>query len=182
MVDHTQPKTMTATEFQHLPESNTPTELIHGEVIVSPSPKRQHQLISSRLFKILSALITDGELLYAPMDIYLDAYNVVQPDLFWISPDSDCQLKNDYWHGAPDLVIEILSPSTALHDKSDKFDLYQQFGVREYWLVDANGAYIEVWCLDAKKLKRHGVFGAEQPFTSPLLNHQMVNFNNLFAP
>jgi Uma2 family endonuclease len=181
MTDHIQHKTMTAAEFRLLPETTTATELIHGEVIVSPSPKRTHQLISSRLFTLLSNLVTDGELLYAPMDIYLDEKNVVQPDLFWISPQSKCQLINDYWHGAPDLVIEILSPSTALLDKSEKFDLYQQFGVCEYWLVETQSEYIEVWCLESDQLKRKGVFGPEQPFISPVLKEQIVNFNDVFA-
>src|SRR5687768_3772146 len=96
---------MTAHEYKQLPETTQPTELINGEMIVSPTPKLTHQMISIRLSVLLSQLITTGMVISAPMDVYLDGLNAVQPDVFWVSgPDSLCKRgEDDYLYGAPDL-------------------------------------------------------------------------------
>src|SRR5688572_12099576 len=134
MVDKT---IVTAREFLELPETNVLTELIKGEIIVAPSPEDRHQKASGKSHIYLVQLVSGGELRYAPADVYLDAITVVQPDLFWVSPNSICHLVNGkYWRGAPDLVIEILSPSTTRRDRGIKFDLYEKHGVREYWLME----------------------------------------------
>ena len=74
--------------------------------------------------------------------------NAVQPDVLWNSPASRCVLVDDaYFRGAPDLVVEVLSPSTALRDKQTKFRLYEKYGVREYWIVEPTAQYVEVWAL-----------------------------------
>lgn len=172
---------ITATEFRQLAESNSPTELIDGEVVVSPSPKREHQLIVGRLFRLLGDILTEGELLFAPMDLYLDERNVLQPDLFWVSPDSPCQLIDDYWHGAPALVIEISSPSTSLRDRREKFQLYQRYGVQEYWLVEAEGRYIEVWRQHEGRLAQQGLFGFDDILESALLGGQAVAVRAVFG-
>ncbi len=93
---------MTAREFSQLPESNQPTELIYGEVVVSPAPDDVHQKISYRVTLFLSQAVPDGEIRYAPIDVYLDDENVFQPDVMWVSAaNENCVLENGihtHWH------------------------------------------------------------------------------------
>ncbi len=163
---------MTAAEFLDLPESNKIIELINGEVIMAPSPVDKHQEILGNLHFKLKPLVDTGIWRFAPADVHLDGINVVQPDLFWVSPDSQiCHLvEGRYWHGAPDLVIEILSPGTTRQDRDTKYRLYEKSGVREYWIVDAEELYIEVYSLRDGAFKRQGIFGLGETFESAVLN------------
>lgn len=170
MVDQMVTK-MTAAEFAELPESNTPIELINGEVVLAPSPVDRHQEAVGNLHVALRLLKRPGVLRLAPADVYIDEINVVQPDLFWVSPESsNCHLIDHYWHGAPDLIIEILSPGTTRRDRGDKYRLYEKYGVREYWLVDADELYIEVYVLSDGKFARQGLFSLGEQFTSACLS------------
>lgn len=181
MVETTQIR-MTAEEFAKLPETNTPTELIHGEVIVAPSPTYGHQVLSRSLEKYLDTVSNDGLLLHAPMDVHLDEENVVQPDIFWISgPESACQPgKDNYLHGAPDLVIEIVSPGSKRRDGVEKFLLYEQSGSLEYWVVDSETKQVQVWTRDGNQFINYGTFGADSGFTSPVLNGVEIDLKRVF--
>lgn len=167
---------MTASDFLQLPETTAPTELIQGEVVVSPAPRVSHQRISHRLVNLLDSLISNGEVFYSPADVRLDDHNVVQPDVFWISQaNNQCNLVDDaYFQGPPDLIVEILSAGTARRDKRTKFDLYEKYGVREYWIADPTQQLIEVWQLENIHYQRVGVFGAIDTFTSPILDKEVV--------
>ena len=172
---------MTAKDFFELPESNLPTELIDGELIVSPAPIPEHQNISVELIILLKGLIPNGKLYHAPIDVYLDEANSVQPDIVWVAEGSQCFIGDKRLEGAPDLVIEILSPSTARRDKNKKFMLYEKHGVREYWLVDPLAQYIEVWRLEEGKFAPKGVFGPGESFVSAVLGDKSVNVGTIFA-
>jgi len=171
---------MTAAEFLALPESNTPMELINGDIIMSPSPVPLHQKIVVRLLHILGDIIPDGELITAPMDVHLADGHVLQPDIFWIAADGQCIEKPRHYQGAPDLVVEIHSPATVLLDKREKYDIYEKSGVREYWMIDPSGKLIEVYSLINRQFNRQGVYGAGQQFTSPILD-QTIDFTGIFA-
>ena len=176
MVDRTDlhTKHMMAEAFLRLPETLIPTELIKGVVIVSPSPEIRHQDVSSNTNDILKRLIPNGKAYYAPMDVRFDDENVVQPDLFWVSDHSNCQrIDGKYFQGPPDLTVEILSPSTARRDHETKFALYEQHGVREYWIIDLETNKVAVWSLDDGRFRDVGNFGVGETFTSPLLNVQI---------
>ncbi|MBC7813798.1 MAG: Uma2 family endonuclease [Burkholderiales bacterium] len=181
MTDATPTKTrMTLEEFKALPESNTFVEFIDGEVIVSPAPKDPHQEASIDLMRFLiQCQCTDeGTLRSAPTDLHLGA-DVVQPDVFWVSGDStNCILGQDgYWHGGPDLVIEILSPSTAKRDRGRKYRLYEQHGVREYWLLDTVADFIEVYHLENGRFVMQDIYGLDETFTSPVLSNAVIDVN-----
>lgn len=171
---------MTATEFAQLPESNKIIELINGEVIVSPALIDKHQATLGNLAFALPALQPAGEWRFAPSDVYLDDLNVVQPDLFWVSDENpNCHLIENYWHGAPDLVIEILSPGTSRRDRDVKYSLYERTGVREYWLVDAQELYIEVYGLQDGKFTRQGLYGLGDSFVTSVLNGITLSVDTL---
>lgn len=175
MVDRTDihAKHMTATEFAALPETAVPTQLINGVVVVSPSPEYIHQSISANIFIMLKSLISDGKVLYAPMDVHLDEANVVQPDVMWIQEGGKCKVVGKFLRGAPNLVVEILSPATAHYDKNEKFRLYERYGVGEYWIIDPTASTVAVWRLDDENFTAVGTFGAEDTFLSPLLNQDI---------
>lgn len=172
---------MTAAEFLDLPESNTIIELINGEVVVAPSPVDPHQAALGDLYFSLRQHIPAGKWRVAPCDVYLDEANVVQPDILWISETNEnCHLVDGkYWHGAPDFVIEILSPGTTKQDRQAKYQLYEKYGVREYWLVDAEEVYIEVYCLRDGRFERQGLYGLGEQFVSPVLDGLTLRVDTL---
>jgi Uma2 family endonuclease len=133
-----------------LPETNLPTELWDGELVRSPSPSFFHQEIVARSYKLLDAWVEQyrlGKTGIAPLDIILTQRRVVQPDLFFVSNERRGIL-TDRLRGAPDLVVEVLSPGTRRRDRLDKRDLYEQHGVKEYWLIDPEALTVEVLFLE----------------------------------
>ncbi|MEO8393518.1 MAG: Uma2 family endonuclease [Chloroflexota bacterium] len=183
MVEITQTRIyVTLDEFKALPESLDHIELIARELIMSPTPKYKHQNIVGNGYAELRQF-PSGKAVVSPMDVNLDDENVVQPDVFWVSgTDSLCKLGADgYWYGAPDLVIEILSPSTAKRDHGAKFELYQRFGTREYWLIDPEAEFIEVFRREQDMFVRYGVFGREDSFALSVLTDVVIHVSALFA-
>lgn len=125
-------------------------ELINGELVKKQSPTLRHQRISKHIFRALDAYALktqSGEALYAPLDVVLDDNNAYHPDVIFVKKERAFILDNaeEIVIGAPDLVVEILSKSTALYDKGIKKDVYEQYGVREYWLVDPRTNTIELY-------------------------------------
>lgn len=173
---------ITAAEYVLMPETNLPMELIDGEVIQMPSPFTVHQDISLRLLNAIQKVMPGGKIYYFPLDVNLDEYNIVQPDIFWVSgPQSLCKPGEDgWWHGAPDLVVEILSQGTGLRDRREKFQLYEKHGSREYWLAEPGQGYVEVWILTDGRFRRLGVFGATDTFESPTLGGAKIELKGIF--
>jgi Uma2 family endonuclease len=165
--------------FLALPETNLPLEYIDGEAAVSPTPVKSHQDSVGAVYKFVDANFRGGEAQIAPLDVHIDNANTVQPDVFWVSADNPrCRLGEDgYWYGAPDLVVEVLSPGTARRDRGVKFRLYERAGVREYWLIDAD--YIEVYRLVDSKFERVGVFGEGEAFVTALIDGLTILVNPL---
>ncbi len=131
------PKTMFEV-FESLPEG-TLAQLINNQLVMSPAPSDTHQKvlmdISNRIYNYLEKNPI-GVLRIAPYDVYLDRRNAFQPDLIFISNEKHHLIKENGLHGAPDIAIEILSPSTAKYDLDEKMQIYSSKGVQEYWLVD----------------------------------------------
>lgn len=124
--------------FNSLPEG-TLAQVIENCLFMSPAPLEIHQKIVGKLFVLLSNYIDEhalGEARIAPYDVYLDDENVFQPDIVFISNERLHLIEKNGLHGAPDLVIEILSPSTAKFDLQQKKVAYERCGVQEYWIVD----------------------------------------------
>lgn len=166
---------MTAAQFHELPESSLPTELLEGIVFVSPSSAGSHQRIVRITYDLLKAKIPNGELWLSPMDVEFDESNVVQPDLFWVAANSQCVLVEDkFLRGAPDLIVEILSPGTTRRDKRSKFRLYERYGVREYWMINPIEQWIEVWTHDGTRFNLLDVYGPEDTFASSLIGEVKV--------
>ncbi len=132
-------------DYNRLPEG-TPIQLIDGEFIMSPSPIRKHQRISMRLAAQLYNVVLPrnlGEVYTAPFDVHVSRHDVYQPDILFVASEHLGIIEEDGVHGPPDLVIEVLSPSTAGFDLLLKKDAYEKFGVKEYWIVDPNDKTVE---------------------------------------
>lgn len=125
--------------FKMLPEG-TLAEVIDNTLCMSPAPTPYHQRLFLNLASALYTFVSSnnsGEIFVAPIDVYLDERSsVVQPDILFISSDSDVMVDHQGLHGVPDLIIEILSPGNKKHDLITKKALYEKFGVKEYWIVD----------------------------------------------
>jgi Uma2 family endonuclease len=132
------PRTMMEV-YKMLPEG-TLAELIDNVLYMSPSPRAKHQTILNEInFQLLHYFKDNktGMVYISPLDVYLDSdKNVVQPDLIIVLNETMHILKDDYIHGVPDMIIEILSPGNQKHDLVRKKDLYERFGVKEYWIVN----------------------------------------------
>jgi Uma2 family endonuclease len=131
---------LTYDDLRQMPEDRNRYEIINGVLFVSPSPNRAHQLVSIGLFKAVSAYVDAnklGVLLYAPVDVRLGPHNVVEPDLLFLRSDRfHLYEASGIVEGPPDLVVEIVSPSTTRIDAIDKAALYASTGVPEYWLLN----------------------------------------------
>ena len=139
----------TIKDYKLLPEG-APYQLIEGELVMTPSPTIFHQIISANLFKAIVKFMDEkktGIVLYSPIDVYLGDENALQPDIVFISKQRRDLIKDDGIHGAPDMVIEILSPSTAYYDIKKKYKIYEKFGVKEYWIVDPEMKSVELFTL-----------------------------------
>ena len=163
---------MTATEFLKLPETNLPVHLLDGEVIRTGTPDLAHREIvgnTALIFK-QSTQIFGGKAYVAPVDVYFDERNVPQPDVIWLSPDTKCEMVGTQrLSGAPDLIAEVLSPSTASTDRKKKFRLYEKYGVREYWLIDPRDQLVEVWQREEGRFMLLDVYEVGETFTSALI-------------
>ena len=136
-------------------------EVIDGEAYdMTPSPTAKHQRIVTNFGRILGNKLTDGPCatFAAPLDVYLDDNNFVQPDVMVICDEKKIK---DKVYGAPDLIIEVLSPSTSLKDKKEKRVLYEKFGVKEYIIVHPEEMFIERYRLEKSRYKEPDILGAE---------------------
>ncbi len=140
-------------------EEGAPFQLIHNDLVMSPSPSILHQRIFVRLSNVIaffSATNLNGEWFYAPTDVSLDDGNIYQPDILYIAEDRRQLLIKERIEGAPDLIIEILSPSNAYYDLRQKKDIYEKYGVKEYIIVDPLQENAELHALE------NGVFVIKQ--------------------
>ncbi|MEL6271043.1 MAG: Uma2 family endonuclease, partial [Chloroflexota bacterium] len=117
-----------------------------------------------------------GTVRLSPCDLYITDDTVLQPDVMLIKPDNpNCELEDDgYWHGAPDLVVEVLSPGTASLDRGRKFQLYAQHGVLEYWLADPQAQFIEVFTPQNSQFIQQGLYEINATFTSGVLGADVI--------
>lgn len=171
-------------DYKSLPESETERyELLEGELVMVPSPSWFHQSISRAIFKYLDRFVEEhalGEIRYAPLDVVLSDEYVIQPDILFISTARRGIIHEEEIRGAPDLVVEILSPSTAERDRTLKKKLYAKHGVKEYWLVDPQEQTIEVLALGKRGYERAGLYKKNETLSTPLLPGLQIPLEQIF--
>jgi Uma2 family endonuclease len=144
---------------EHFPPE-TPCEIIENELFMSPAPNTEHQDISGELEFLLRTFCKKnqlGKIYDAPFDVIVDENNVVQPDIIFISNQNLEKLTKRGFEGVPDLVVEIISPSTFYRDSYEKKDFYEKIGVKEYWLIEPANRVIEVFVLENGKYQLHSL-------------------------
>lgn len=128
-------------------------ELLDGELVKKNAPTPWHQRLSGNLYFTLRQYVTEkklGEVFYSPIDVFLNDYNAPQPDLVFVSEGKKNMITNDGIIGIPDLVVEIISPSSIRRDRFDKRAIYERFAIPEYWIADPQNQEIEVYVLNDK--------------------------------
>lgn len=140
---------LTYEDYVRFPEDGKRHELIDGEHYATPSPIRKHQAVAGNLLGLIWSYLQQrpiGRVFAAPFDVIFSDYDVVEPDLLYISRERAEQIETSPWvKGAPDLVVEIGSPSTRKRDETIKRRLYERFGVLEYCVVDPEIDTIKVF-------------------------------------
>jgi len=167
-----------------MPDDGKRYELIDGEVFVSPSPSEKHQRASGQLFLSMGGHVVRydlGRVYYAPFDVVFGEKTALQPDLLFVSKARLGIIGPEYIIGAPDLVVEILSPSRAAYDRVTKLEQYALFGVAEYWIVDPMAESVEIYVLAGRKYELKGSFTGSQILSTPLLPGWELAVSSLFA-
>ncbi len=153
----------TYVDYAALPNDGQRYEILNGVLYMSPSPGRDHQKSSGRLFRYLAEYVEDGELgeVYeAPFDVELIAgsRSIVQPDVLVVLNAHLHRITASRVVGAPDLVVEIISPGSVTYDHVEKRDAYAHAGVPEYWIADPASRTVEVFALEGNSYRSLGVF------------------------
>ncbi len=159
-------------------------ELIEGELLITPSLATYHQWILKNIGYELESFIRAqkiGRVFYAPGDVYLDDENVLQPDILFISKERLNIIGEKNVQGAPDLVVEILSESTAYRDMVKKKKLYAKFGVKEYWIVDPEEKTVEIYSLKEGAFVLEKSFSKDYTLESPFLADLKIKLPEVFA-
>lgn len=181
-MDLTNVKPKTYADYAKL-EENAPYQLINGMFVKSPSPVPYHQSISKHIQFKLYTLEQQGKgkVFDAPIDVYLSEENTFQPDLIFIVTERLSIIGNKKIEGPPDIVIEILSPHTAYYDLRQKKEVYEQYGVKEYWIVDPMAKRIDVYENKGKKYVLITSAAETGEVSSELLGGFSVNLDSLFV-
>ncbi len=170
-------------DYAQLPEG-AKYQLIDGEIIEMTAPTVLHQSVSIELGTALKNYVRAnglGRVFYAPIDVYLSETDTPQPDLIFIAKANLDIIGEQKIEGAPDLVVEILSPSTAYLDLKKKKRLYEKSGVREYWIVDPLEKSIEVFVHEDGQFQLFGRAEGQENLRSKLLPELALEMTALFA-
>jgi len=163
----------TLDDWLKLPEDGYRYEVISGELYMSPPPRIEHQRASLRLVTKLNSFVVEhnlGEVFAAPIGVQLPNQEVpLQPDIIFIQAARQEIIGEETVEGAPDLIIEILSPGNWLYDRRTKMRVYQEGGVREYWIVEPRTQTIEVYILEEGTFLLTGQYQAGEKAVSQVV-------------
>lgn len=177
---------LTYDDYCLLPADGKRHEIIEGEHYLTPASFIRHQAIVTRLTRMLDEHVDEkclGTVLTSPVDVVLSPTNVVQPDIVFVASARRDVLSDANIQGAPDLVVEVLSPTTRRVDQTTKRKLYERFGVQEYWLVDPDAETVEVLRRQRGELAAIGAptAGRGDVLESPLLPGLGIALADLFG-
>ena len=182
-------KKVSVSEFRQMLFDDDDTnyyEIINGEMVKRTAPTLSHQRLLKKLLMSLEPFCIEkklGEMHIAPTDVFFDKYNQTQPDLIFVADSNKSILSSDISiEGIPDLLVEIISPSSVIRDRIDKKNLYERMKVPEYWLVDPQYEEFEIYVLSENKYE---LFSAattmEGEFKSKVFEGLTLNLIEIFA-
>ena len=170
-------------DYVLLPEDRR-YEVIDGELFLTPAPTPFHQLVKSRIERLLQDHVERealGLVLDAPCDVVLSRFDVLQPDIFFISAERRSVIGEKFISDAPDLVVEVLSPGTRRRDRVLKAKRYASFGVVEMWIADPDKKTVEVFVNTGEAFRREALYAGEDVLRSPLLPGLEVPLARVFS-
>ena len=176
---------LTAEDYYNLPDNGLRYQLIQGELYMAPAPNLYHQTIAGNLEFILRSYLEQnplGVILHAPVDVVFHRESIWQPDIFVVLNANRQILKEQQCEGAPDLIVEILSPNNRELDLLTKRTVYARQGVREYWIIDP--APKEIWIYRFDENLTNPVARIKSPgqATSPLFPGLIIELEAIFRP
>jgi Uma2 family endonuclease len=175
---------LTVENYKILPETGPRYQLIEGDLYMAPAPNRYHQDISRNLEYILLDYLEEhpiGKLYDAPFDVYLDEHNVFQPDIVFVSKARLSILADAGAEGAPDFVVEILSPKTARLDRDNKRRVYARTGVPELWIITPETRQVEIYLFGKDAANPIATYGERDSFQSTLFPGLRFDSAAIFA-
>ncbi len=181
MVTAESPVKLTYEDYRNTPEDER-YELLDGELVMSEAPRIVHQRANVKLVSRMERFVEEGDLgevFHAPTDVVLSETAVVQPDLLFVSNERAHIITEQNIQGAPDLVVEILSPSTANRDWTIKRELYAAHGVKELWIVDPDARIVWVMLLRDGDFRHMRVYGEGQSLSSTTLDGFTVDIDEI---
>jgi Uma2 family endonuclease len=179
----TRPRTVTYQDYLNLPEDGNRYEVMNGELIMVPAPNTIHQDVSANVEYELKKFIEKhkvGKIYHAPIDVVLSETNVVQPDILFIAKQRFHIITEKNISGAPDLIIEILSPSTGYYDLIEKKEIYEKYGVQEYWIIDPKKKRVETYNNIKSKFKLNQRLEKKGILKSQILDEFEISLENIF--
>lgn len=171
-------------DYAALPVDGKRYEMVNGVLYVSPSPSWSHQEIVGRIYRYLSTYVESagiGGAFPSPLDVELAPNTVFQPDVVVLLKASRKKLKARHIIGAPELVAEIVSPTSETHDRYRKLMAYARAGVPEYWIVDPDSRTVEILFLESGEYLSQGVFRGKATFPSLIVPGLAVEVEQFFV-
>lgn len=170
-------------DLERAPEDGRRYELYDGEVFVVPAPLPRHQVVQQSIAERLHEYARDhgGFSVASPIDIVFSDYDVLQPDVVYFSAarahlvDLDRVIRD-----APDLCVEVISPSTEVTDRGRKMQMFARYGVREYWIVDPHAERIEIHSLRGSGYSLVATLSGSDPIASPILERLTTSASSIF--
>lgn len=169
-------------DYLQLPEDKR-YEIIDGELFMVPSPNESHQHILTNILYILINYVRRnklGAIYCAPFDILFSDEDIVQPDIIFVTDKNKKIITKDNIKGSPDLLVEILSPSTSKRDIGIKKKLYARHGVREYWIVDPERETVDVFRLKGREFKSKR-YGVQDCLSSDVIKDLTIEVKEIFV-
>lgn len=153
-------------KYRELPQDGNRYEVLEGRLHVTPAPSSYHQLVSRRIQFLFYELerAGHGQIYNAPIDLLIPGADPAQPDLVYVTAEQEELITKRGIEGVPELVVEILSPSTAKRDRVDKLHIYRKAGVRRYLLVDIEARTLEILRLEGENYFVEASLGPEDSF------------------
>jgi Uma2 family endonuclease len=173
---------LTVEDYRATPEGAR-YQLLEGDLIMAPAPNLFHQSVAGNIYALLVVFLAKksvGKVFIAPCDVYLSEHDVVQPDVLFVANAHLDILAEDGVHGAPDLVIEVLSPATAQLDKKTKRIIYARAGVKELWLVDPLLLQIQRYDFARDPAKPVALIEENETLSTPLLPELAIAVAEVF--
>ena len=172
---------LTYADYEKIPADGFRHEIIEGEEFMTPAPNPDHQTAVVRITRLLGNHVEAqklGRVFVAPTDVILGEHDIVEPDVFFIAEARAGIIGPRNIQGAPELVVEVSSPSTSAFDRGAMLALYDRAGVREYWIVDLSTRTVEI--REFGETRRTRTYKEGQAFESALLPGLTVRLDNIF--